>query len=148
MKVFLEKIEVSEEEKIMIQCHQVTEGINEIVGFIKTRDIKVDGYKDSTRFNVFLHEIYYVESVDNKVFAYLKNDVYELKSKLYEFESSYESRKFFRCSKSVIVNLNKIESIKPALSGRFSARLYNREEVIISRQYVSELRVKLRGDKL
>lgn len=148
MKVYLEKVEKSEEEKIMIHCYQVTQGINEIVDFIKTRDIKIDGYKDSTRYNIFLYKIYYVESVDNKVFAYLEEDVYELKCKLYEFEASYEARKFFRCSKSVIVNLNKIESIKPALSGRFSAKLYNREEVIISRQYVPELRVKLKGDKL
>lgn len=73
------------------------------------------------------------------------SQVYELKIKLYEFESLYGERRFFRCSKSVIVNLMKIEYMKPALNGRFIANLTNNENVIISRQYVNELKKKLNG---
>ena len=68
-----------------------------------------------------------------------------MKHKLYELESKYEGKSFFRCSKSVIVNLMKIESIKPALNSRFMAKLTNGEVVIISRQYVPQLKEKLKG---
>ena len=68
-----------------------------------------------------------------------------MKRKLYELESIYEGKRFFRCSKSVIVNLMKIESIKPALNSRFMAKLANGEAVIISRQYVPQLKEKLKG---
>jgi DNA-binding LytR/AlgR family response regulator len=50
---------------------------------------------------------------------------------------------FLRISKSVIVNLSKIKSLSPALSGRFEAALDNGEKVIISRQYVGDLKKRL-----
>ncbi|MBO7453663.1 MAG: LytTR family transcriptional regulator, partial [Clostridiales bacterium] len=45
-----------------------------------------------------------------------------------------------RISKSVILNIMKADSIKPALNGRFRCKLTNGEDVIISRKYVSEFR--------
>ena len=146
MKINVETIDEINEEKILIQCYEVTKDIAEIIGFIKSRDFTLEAYNDSKIYQLFLQDIYYIEAVDNRVFAYLENQVYELKSKLYELQSMYEGKKFFRCSKSVLVNLIKIECIKPALNGRFMAKLTNGEAVIISRQYVPELKGKLRGD--
>jgi len=145
MKINVETIDKTKEEQVLIQCYEVTEDIAEIVEFIKSRDTTLVAYNDSQIYNVFLQDIYYFEAVDNKVFAYLENQVYELKHKLYELESIYEGKRFFRCSKSVIVNLMKIESIKPALNSRFMAKLENGEAVIISRQYVPQLKEKLKG---
>jgi DNA-binding LytR/AlgR family response regulator len=45
--------------------------------------------------------------------------------------------------KSVFVNLSKVRSLSPALSGRFEATLENGEKVIISRQYVGDLKKRL-----
>ena len=50
-----------------------------------------------------------------------------------------------RVSKSMIVNLMKITSVRPALNGRFSAVLKNGEEIIISRKYVPALKQILKG---
>ena len=47
---------------------------------------------------------------------------------------------FFRCSKSMVLNADKILCVRPSLSGRFEATLENEERVIISRQYVSTLK--------
>ena len=70
----------------------------------------------------------------------LLNILYEIKNKLYELDELYHKRQFFRCSKSVLINLLKVESVKPALNGRFTAKLSNGEQIIISRQYVAELK--------
>jgi hypothetical protein len=40
----------------------------------------------------------------------------------------------FRCSKSMILNADKIQYVRPSVSGRFEATLTNNEKVIISRQ--------------
>lgn len=88
-------------------------------------------------------DILYIESVDDKVFIYLKDECYESGRKLYEFAGMLETGKFAQISKSVIVNLMKIESIKPALNGRFLCHLVNGEDVIISRKYVPEIKEKL-----
>ena len=53
---------------------------------------------------------------------------------------------FLRVSKSVILNLMKVKTIKPALNGRYSAMLQNNEEIIISRKYVAELKRALKGE--
>ena len=52
---------------------------------------------------------------------------------------------FFRVSRSMIINLMKITSVRPALNGRFSAILKNGEEIIISRKYVPALKQILKG---
>ena len=140
MKVRIENISRNEEENVLIRCYKVNDEVREITDFIRARDGMISGYDDSQIFQIALRDVYYFEGVDNKVYAYLKNNVYEVKNKLYELEESFQDRKFFRCSKSILVNLLKIECVKPALNGRFTAILLNREQVIISRQYVPELK--------
>lgn len=88
-------------------------------------------------------EVFYFESVEQKVFAYCKSEVYQVKSKLYELLDELPGWKFVRVSKSVILNLNKIKSLTPAFSGRYEALLKNGEKVIISRQYVGLLKESL-----
>ena len=105
------------------------------------------GYDDERMVELFVTDIFYVEAVDNRVFAYTKNKTYQLRVKLYEFEEANRYMRFFRCSKSMVVNLMKIDSVYPIFNGRFSAKLFNGEEVIISRRYVSELKKLLGGDE-
>lgn len=140
MKVNVENVRKREEELILIRCCKMNEDILEIVDFIKSRDELLSGYEESKIYQIPLRDIYYFEGVDEKVYAYLKNNVYEIKNKLYELEELYRKRKFFRCSKSILVNLLKIECVKPALNGRFTAQLLNGEQIIISRSYVPELK--------
>jgi DNA-binding LytR/AlgR family response regulator len=118
----------------------MNEEVLEIVNFVKSRNELLSGYEDSQIYQISLRDVYYFEGVDNKVYAYLKDKVYEMKNKLYELEELYEKRQFFRCSKSILINLLKIECVKPAMNGRFTARLKNGEQIIISRQYVPVLK--------
>lgn len=148
MKVNIEVIDKTQEEQALLQCHEISKDITEIADFIKSKDATLLGYENERIYQVALDDIYYVEAVDNRVFACLEKHVYELKCKLYEFETLYNDRRFFRCSKSVIVNLMKINCIKPALNGRFIAKLVNGEEIIISRQYVPSLKKILVGGQV
>ncbi len=96
------------------------------------------GYDEEGIHRISLSDIYYFESVDEKVFVYCKDKVYECKKKLYELETLGGG--FFRASKSAVVNINVLESTRPSLSGRFRAHLTNGEEIEISRQYVPVLK--------
>jgi DNA-binding LytR/AlgR family response regulator len=140
VRIRVENIKNKEDELVLIRCCKINDEILEIVNFVKSKDDMLTGYENSGLYQVPLRDIYYFESVDNKVYAYLKNHVYEMKNKLYELEEMYEKRQFFRCSKSILINLLKIECVKPALNGRFTAKLLNGEQVIISRQYVPRLK--------
>ena len=148
MKVSVKQISVDKEEWAIIQCYEITENVRNIVKFIKSTGVTLAGYIDERASQIPLQDICFVESVDNKVFAYTAKKVYELKCKLYEFATLYENRRFFRCSKSFVINLMKIENLRPILNGRFLATLFNGEEVIISRQYVPELKKQLLGGEI
>lgn len=148
MKVSVKQIGFEHEERAIIQCYQVNDDVKSIISFIKSTGDTLAGYVDNRASQIPLQDIFFVEAVDNKTFAYTSKEVYELKYKLYEFATQYESRKFFRCSKSFVINLMKIDNVRPILNGRFSATMLNGEEVIISRQYVPELKKRLLGDNI
>lgn len=148
LKVLLKRIDKDKEEQAIIQCYEVNKDIKNIVNYIKSINSTLAGYIDERVSQVPLQDIFFVEAVDNKVFAYTTNKVYEIKCKLYEFVKLYENRRFFRCSKSTVINLMKIKNVSPILNGRFLATLFNDEEVIISRQYVPKLKKRLLGEGL
>ncbi len=145
MKVSVQEIEQEQSERVVIQCHSVSDKVNSIINFIKSTDTSLFGYEDGRMVELFVTDIYYVEAVDNQVFAYTEKDTYQLQIKLYEFEEASKFMRFFRCSKSMVVNLMKVDSVYPIFNGRFSAKLFNGEEIIISRHYVSALKRMLGG---
>lgn len=142
-KIF--KIPKEQPEQVEIRCHEITEEVREIVAFVKTRQGQITGVQEGRQYEVSMSDICYIEAVDNKVFLYTQKQVYETKQKLYELEELLKEKYFLRVSKSLLLNLMKVQSIKPALNGRLMAVLHNREEIIVSRKYVPELKKALKG---
>ena len=145
MKLETRKIPESEPEMVEIRYHWITDEIQEIISFVKSRQGQLSAVRDGKRFEVLVVDLFYAESVDDRLFLYTAADSYEIRMKLYELENLLKNKSFFRVSKSMIVNLMKITSVRPALNGRFSAVLKNGEEIIISRKYVPVLKQILKG---
>ncbi len=143
MKIIIEEAGPEEEDQIIIRCREMNDNILKVISELRMGLKKIAGSKDGNITMIDPANIYYFEGVDNKVFLYCKQNVYETKLKLYEIEEEFRNTKFFRASKSIILNVTKIKSISPAYSGRFEALLFNGEKIVISRQYVSELKSKL-----
>ncbi|MBR4983083.1 MAG: LytTR family transcriptional regulator DNA-binding domain-containing protein [Lachnospiraceae bacterium] len=146
MLIKILKIARSEPEELEIRCHEETEEVKDIITFVKSRQGKLTGICEGQQHEIPIADVYYVETVDNSVFIYGQNKVYETKQKLYELEGMLREKYFLRVSKSLVLNLMKIKSIKPALNGRYSAILHSGEEVIISRKYVAQLKCALKGE--
>ena len=143
MEIEICEIGYDKKEYIKIGCHKVDSNVKEIVNFIKSRQGSIDVKDGEMKYNIPIVDIFYVESVDDRTFIYLSGDCYETSHKLYELEEILNERRFIRISKSVIVNLLKIECVKPALNGRYLCHLKNGEDVIISRKYVPKFKEKL-----
>lgn len=139
MKIVIEEPREMEEEQVIFKCHQMTPELLRVIAMLKTLD-ELIAYDANEIHRVRLDAIYYIEVVDNKTFLYCKERVFESKQKLYELEECLANTDLLRVSKSVILNLSKVCSLSPALSGRFEAVLKNGEKVIISRKYVSCLK--------
>ena len=145
MKLEIRKIPESEPEIVEVRYHWITDEIQEIISFVKSRQGQLSAMRDGKRFEVPVVDLFYAESVDERLFLYTASDSYEIRLKLYELEDLLKHKSFLRVSKSMIVNLMKITSVRPALNGRFSAVLKNGEEIIISRKYVPALKQILKG---
>lgn len=144
MKITILEKNPNEEDEIIVKCDYLDESITKLLNQLKTGKGKLPLYKDSQIVLIEPKDILYFESVDDKVFAYTTDAVYESDQKLYMLEEELPNKDFFRASKAVIVNLNKIQSLSPAFGGRFEALLKNGYKVIISRNYVPDLK-KLLG---
>lgn len=140
MKFTVEQVAKEREEEVTVCCHDAEAVWVQNVKEAALGQISVCGYKDNVLYRLRLSDIYYFEVVDGASFFYTQKDVFTAKEKLYEFESMSERSTLFRCSKSMILNADKIDYVRPSISGRFEAVLSNGEMVIVSRKYVAELK--------
>lgn len=143
MKIIIEELPIGEEEQIIVRCRKIRPELMRVLNTLKAQNDMLVAYINSEVYRIDIADIFYIEAVDNKTFLYCENQIYESKHKLYELEEVLGMSDFLRVSKSVIVNLNEIKSLLPALSGRLDAVLRNGEKISISRQYVSELKKNL-----
>ena len=129
MKVTVRKILKKEEEQVVIECVEITPEIKDIHSYVLAKGCELSGLSADQRLERFpLQDVYY-----------------EIKMRLYEAEQLYEAYHFVRCSKSVVLNLMMLESISPALNGRFFAHMKNGEKLMISRQYARKMKQIVMG---
>ncbi|MBS5660166.1 MAG: LytTR family transcriptional regulator [Clostridiales bacterium] len=143
MKITIEEIGKEQEEEMILRCHELNTDMLHLLQSLKATKNGLVGIKGEEIHRLSMDDIFYFEVVDNRAFFYCRENVYESKLKLYEFEKLCKDSSFFRASKSMILNTDKIDFVAPSFSGRFEATLQNGEKVTVSRQYVSILKKKM-----
>lgn len=142
MKVDIRKVYSENEERAEIHAVTLTEEIQNAVDILEKNKRSIPVMNSEETIMCPLDRVYYFESVDKRTFVYTKDKCYETKYRLYELEEMIPYD-FFRCSKAMIINIKKIASVKAEFNARMRAVLLNGEEVVISRNYVKDLKGKL-----
>ena len=101
------------------------------------------GIKDGAETPLSISDIFYFEAVEKRTFACLQKEVYEVFLTLKEAEERFGSLGFVRISKSVVVNLYRVRSIKNDFEMRTLICLDNQENLVISRHYRTAFRERL-----
>ena len=143
MKITIQENPNIKETEITVVCSEMTAELEEIIAQIGLIGHTFAGKKDDEIFFVPMKDIFYFEAVEGKIFFYTADETYEGTPKLYKIEESLQNTKFARISKTAIANLSKMRSIKPAENSRLIATFLNGEKILVSRQYVSEIKKKL-----
>ena len=143
MKITLQKISDGNEE-VIIKYRQMTEQIEGIVKYLEGQDEKLLGNKDGEQVLVSVNKVIYLESVDGITWFYTREEAYRCELTLAMWEMMYVKDGFFRCSKSMIINIDKVKSLKSFASNRIDATMCNGEHVMISRTYASDFRKRLK----
>ena len=139
MKYTINHISTGEDE-VIVNFIAVTPEIERIVNFIKGEQTKLVGRKDKEQKVMDIKSILYIETVDGNTFAYTETDVLKLDYTLAQLELQLNDINFFRCSKSMIINIDKVDSLRSLPSNRIDAQMVNGEHITISRTYASDFR--------
>ena len=131
---------LKEKIQVIIKCRKIDEEVTRLKEHIELFEQKLQAKKGQEFCLVNASEVLYFESVDNRTFLYTQDEVMEIKQRLYELECLLPAKDFIRVSKSKIVNLNKIQSLKPELNRTILATMCNGEQLYISRKYVPPIR--------
>lgn len=132
--------------EIVINCGSITAETENIIAALRMANNQLTVIKDGVTHILDLSKIAYIETVDRRTFVYTENDCYESKWKLYEIDNILCNpcgSGFFRISKSCIVRLKYIRTLKADIERRVRITLENGEQLIVSRQYADELKKRL-----
>lgn len=135
-----QNIAYDKEPEVVIRCREVDDKVNKILSLFDMQKKKLLGFCDHKEYVIEPSEVLYFESVDGTVFIYAKDQVYKTHYTLNEIETTFASAGYFRCSKSMVINIYSIKNLTSELGNRIDAHLSNEEHIIISRHYAKQLR--------
>lgn len=143
MKIIININENVPETEITISCNQLTDEIENIMATLRIMNQQMLVYKDEENHLLDVSRISHIEALERRTFVYTETDIFESKLKLYEMEEKLCRYGFFRISKSCLVNLKYIKTIRNDVERRIRLTLKNGEQVMVSRQYAEEIKRRL-----
>ncbi len=144
MKYTIQKISEGEDE-LILRYQSMTEDVGRALEFMSGQQQKLFGTKDGQKTVIDTAGIIYAESVDGRSFVYTDSDVFGVEHTLTQLEQILRGVNFFRCSKSMIINIDKVRQLRSLASNRIDATMCSGEHIIISRTYASAFRKRLKG---
>ena len=128
---------------ISVICKQLTPDIEKLLATLRMMNHQLTVRKDSEIYLLDIVQVIYIESIDRKCFVYTAKEIYESDFKLYELEKKLEEYGFFRVSKSCLIHLQNIQSLKADINRKVRVTMSNGEQIMASRQYADELKKRL-----
>ena len=137
----------SGEDELILNYQQTNAEVEAVFAFMENQQKKLVGRADGEVIVFSPQEILYIEKVDEKTFACTMDQVIQLDLSLAMAGLILNDEKYFRCSKSMIVNVGKVERLRSLPSNRIDATLASGEHIIISRTYAADFRRLLKGEQ-
>lgn len=129
--------------EVTIAYREMTESVKRVSDYVRCVDQTILCKKDNEEYGIFINDIFYLESVDKRVFVYCEKEVFRSDYKLYELEELLSGAGFVRVSKSVLLNIEKLTGIKTLVNSKLEAKLSNGESVCVSRKYLKDIKGEL-----
>lgn len=143
MKILIDVDETYSDIEIKVSCRHLTPEIEKMMVMLRMLDMQLTVKKENATYFLDLNRVLYVEAVERNTFVYTNEGVYESEMKLYELEQQLEDCGFFRASKSCLMNLKMIASLKADINRKIRVTMKNGEQIMVSRMYADELRKRL-----
>lgn len=143
MKITIDIDDAYPDIEIKVGCSHLSPELEKMIAMLRMLDMQLTVRKENVVYLLDLNNVLYMEAVDRSTFVYTDENVYESEMKLYELEQRTESAGFFRASKSCLINLKMIKSLKADIDRKIRVTMKNGEQIMVSRMYADELRKRL-----
>lgn len=137
----------SGENEIILKYQQLNPEMQKLLAYLRGSMDRIAVQKDDERFLLLPGEVFYVESVENKVFVYTKDAVMESQDSLFYLENKYSDMGLIRIGKSQLVNLYHIKKLKSIMNSRIEVTLDSGDRLVVSRHYAREFKSRLGIEK-
>ena len=124
---------------IDVHYRQLTPVIEQILSICKDGNQILRAEQEGKTFNIDVHDVHYMEWVDNRSCICTSNEVFSTPQTLAQLEQLLDPKTFIRISKPMIVNVYKVKWVSSGLNMKLSAELINGERIEISRHYRDQL---------
>ena len=125
---------------VTIEYPEFTEPVKRLIKRIESLDVSFCAFADDNKIHIAMADVYYLESVDRKLFLYTKSDVYRLDASVAETERLTADSGFARISRTCIMNTAHLSGIRQLKNSRLEAELDNGEHLIVSRKYLQDIK--------
>ncbi len=122
------------EDYVDIYYREQNSQINGLFRYLETLD-SIHGKNDQGIRVIPVADVYFFETVDRKTWAYLEKDVYEVESGIHKILEEFSGKGLVQISRSMCVNIFKIDHIQADLNMRYKIFLTNGETVIMNRSF-------------
>ena len=146
-KVRIELDPGATEEEVIIRCPEITPEILKLQklaeGGSQRQDAEITLTLGDREYFIAVKDILFFETADSRTAAHMPDRMYYTDMKLFEL-SDFLPNTFMRVSKSSIVNLQKISSIRRDVTGACEVFFEGSEKrIYVSRMYYKSFREKL-----
>ena len=143
MKFIKTREENIEENYLELHYDTIDEETKAVLDRLRETLRYIEGTTEKGKVTVALTDIFYIETVDRKTFAYTKDTCIEIREALRDIIEEFENIGFVRISKSAVVNIYKIQKLQGDINMRVIIYLKNGEQLIMNRSYRNDFYDKL-----
>ena len=111
---------------------------------VKGDDKYIAGYNEFGQKNVECRNFHYFILEGDDIYGVLTQTKLIVKMKLYELDEYLNHKDFIRVSKYAIVNIGKIDYIRPAMNSKLDLLMNNGDHVEVNRGYYKEFKNALK----
>lgn len=134
MKVNYYEDKMTEENRVDVFYSELNSEIIRIMNYLESYEIILGKNKELTK-KILPNDIFYLETVERRCYAYLESEVYQIDFNLKSFQERFPSNGFAQIGKSMIVNVYKIDKVKTDSNMRMRLIMGNGEELILNRTF-------------
>jgi len=141
VKFIKKQIDGLSETEVEIRYANINVEVIKLIERIEQTENFIYGTENGRQYKIRICDIYYAECVDKKTFIYTKEAVFRSELRLYQLIELLKTADFVQVSKSCLININMLESIRSLLNSRLEVTLINGEKVNVSRTYLSNIKM-------